>query len=82
VYFASRAFTGEEIRYPMIDKEMLLIVCSCLKFHSWIYGLQNVQVQGNNRPLETTEEANSFDFISLTKIVAQGYEISFLREIY
>lgn len=52
VSFASRALSDAETRYPMIDKELLAIVYSCSKFHSWIYGLQSVRVQSDHRPLE------------------------------
>ncbi len=52
VAYTSRAMTGTEQGYAQIEKEMLAIVHSCKKFHTYIYG-KTVKVETNHKPLET-----------------------------
>ena len=53
VAFSSRTMTFTEQRYAQIEKEMLAIVHACTKFHDYIYGLPNVEVETDHKPLET-----------------------------
>ncbi|XP_021374310.1 uncharacterized protein K02A2.6-like [Mizuhopecten yessoensis] len=52
VAYASRSLTETEKRYAQIEKEMLSIVYSCSKFHSYIFG-KEVTVYSDHKPLET-----------------------------
>ena len=51
IAYASRALTDTEQRYAQIGKEMLSIVYSCTKFHSYIFG-KSVTVYNDHKPLE------------------------------
>ena len=51
VAYAARAMTLAEQRYAMIEKELLGIVFACEKFHQYIYGLPNVVIENDHKPL-------------------------------
>jgi hypothetical protein len=53
IYFTSRGMTTTEQRYAQIEKEMLAIVHSCMKFEQYIYGRPKVTVHTDHKPLET-----------------------------
>lgn len=53
VAYASRALTPTEQRYAQIEKEMLAIVFACQRFHTLIYGKQDVTIESDHKPLET-----------------------------
>lgn len=53
IAFASRSLTFTEQKYAQIEKEMLAIVFSVQKFHFFIYGLNNIKVNSDHRPLES-----------------------------
>ena len=48
--FAYRLLTTAEQNYSKIEKETLLIVLSCEKFHEYVYGLRFV-VENDHKPL-------------------------------
>lgn len=52
VAYASRALTPAEQRYAQIELEMLAIVFGCTRFHHLIYGMKNVVVESDHKPLE------------------------------
>lgn len=52
VGFASRSLSKTEIRYSQIEKELLAIVFSVQKFHYFIYGVRNVTIYSDHKPLE------------------------------
>jgi hypothetical protein len=52
VFFTSRAMTQTEQRYAQIEKEMLAIVHSCMKFEQFIYGRDKITVESDHKPLE------------------------------
>ncbi len=51
VAFASKALTDAEYAYAQIEKEMLAIVFSVHKFHTYIYGKQDVTIETDHAPL-------------------------------
>ena len=52
VAYASRALTQTQQNYTQIEKEMLAVVFGCTRFHEYIYGLPNVEVETDHKPLE------------------------------
>lgn len=52
IAFSSRAMTKTEQRYAQIEKEMLAIVHSCMKFEQYIYGRKCVTIESDHKPLE------------------------------
>ena len=52
IAYASRALTDTQQRYAQIEKEMLAVVFGCTKFHDHIYGMPNVEVESDYKPLE------------------------------
>ena len=53
IAYASKSLTTTQQHYAQIEKEMLAIVFGCLKFHDYIYGLPEVDVETDHKPLET-----------------------------
>ena len=52
IAYASRALTDIQQQYVQIKKEMLAVVFGCTKFHDYIYGIPNVEVESDHKPLE------------------------------
>ena len=52
VAYASKALTSSQQNYAQIEKEMLAIVFGCTRFHEYIFGLPNVEVETDHKPLE------------------------------
>ncbi|VEN53148.1 unnamed protein product [Callosobruchus maculatus] len=52
IAFASRSLNTTEQKYAQIEKEMLAIVFAVQKFHFFIYGLKNVRINSDHKPLE------------------------------
>ena len=53
VAYASKSLTACQQNYAQIEKEMLAIVFGCTKFHDYIYGLPDVNVETDHKPLES-----------------------------
>ena len=53
VAYASKSLTACQQNYAQIEKEMLAIVFGCTKFHDYIYGLPDVDVETYHKPLES-----------------------------
>ena len=53
VAYASRTLNKSEKRYAQIEKEMLAIVFGCTRFHDYIYGMVDVTVETDHKPLES-----------------------------
>ena len=51
--YASKSLTTCQQNYAQIEKEMLAIVFGCVKFHDYIYGLPNIHVETDHKPLES-----------------------------
>lgn len=51
VYYASKCLSITEQGYAQIEKEMLAIKFSCMKFHRLIYGQEVITVQTDHQPL-------------------------------
>jgi len=51
VYYASKCLSITEQGYAQIEKEMLAIKFSCIKFHRLIYGQEVITVQTDHQPL-------------------------------
>ena len=43
---------GNKTSYAQIEKDMLAIVFGCTRFHEYILGLQNVDIETDHKPLE------------------------------
>ena len=52
IAYASKALTKAQQNYAQIEKEMLAIVYGCTKFHEYIYGMPNIEVESDHKPLE------------------------------
>ena len=50
--YASRTLTRSQVNYAQIEKEMLAIVFGCTRFHDYVYGLKEVQIETDHKPLE------------------------------
>ena len=53
VAYASKALSRSQINYAQIEKEMLAVVFGCTRFHDYIYGLKEIQVETDHKPLES-----------------------------
>ena len=53
IAYASKSLTATQQNYAQIEKEMLAIVFGCQKFHDYVYGLPNVDIETDHKPLET-----------------------------
>ena len=53
IAYASKPLTTCQQNYAQIEKEMLAIVFGCVKFHDYIYGLPNIHVETDHKPLES-----------------------------
>lgn len=51
IAFSSRSLTKSEVKYAQIEKETLAIDFACQKFHYLIYGVKNVLVHSDHKPL-------------------------------
>lgn len=52
VAYASKALTKSQQNNAQIEKEMLAIVFGCTRFHEFIFGLPEVYVETDHKPLE------------------------------
>src|SRR5690606_12718346 len=52
IHYASRSLTPTEQKYGQIEREMLAVVFSLLRFHQYIYG-RHVTVVNDHKPLES-----------------------------
>ena len=52
IAYASRALTDTQQRYAQIEKELFTVVFGCTKFHDYIYGMPNVEIESDHKPLE------------------------------
>ena len=53
VAYASKALSRSQINYAQIEKEMLAVVFGCTRFHDYIHGLKEIQVETDHKPLES-----------------------------
>lgn len=51
VSYGARGMTESECRYAQIEKECLGIVFGCQKFHQYIFGLPNIILETDHKPL-------------------------------
>ena len=52
IMYASKALTQTQQHYAQIEKEMLAILFGCIRFHEYIYGVPNIRVETDHKPLE------------------------------
>ena len=52
VAYASKALTKSQQNYAQIEKEMLAIVFGRMHFHEYIYGMPQVEIETDHKPLE------------------------------
>ena len=50
--YASRSLTSTQHNYAQTEKELLAVVFGYTKFHDYIYGVSNVIVESDHKPLE------------------------------
>ena len=60
VTYASKALTPAEMRYANIEREMLVVVFGCLKYHHYLYGRRFV-CRSDHQPLEKIHLKNLSD---------------------
>ena len=53
IAYALKSLTKTQQQYAQIEKEMLAVVFGCTRFHDYIYGVNNVTVESDHKPLET-----------------------------
>ena len=53
IAYASKSLTKTQQQFAQIEKEMLAVVFGCTRFHDYIYGVNNVTVESDHKPLET-----------------------------
>ena len=52
ISFASKSLTETETRYANIEREFLAVVFGAEKFHSYIFGSEEIIVESDHKPLE------------------------------
>ena len=52
VAYALRSLTSTQHNYTQIEKERLAVVFGSTKFHDYIYGVPNITVKSEQKPLE------------------------------
>lgn len=52
VAYASKSLTDPQTRWAQIERELLAIVFGCQKFHYFVYGRPEVNIETDHRPLE------------------------------
>ena len=53
IAYASKSLTHIQQHYAQIEKEMLTVVFGCTRFYDYIYGVPNITVESDHKPLET-----------------------------
>jgi hypothetical protein len=61
--YASRVLTETENRYAQIEKELLVVTFGLERFHQYIFGIDDVSMENNHKPLEGILKKN---IISIT----------------
>lgn len=51
IIFASRSLNKSEVKYAQIEKETLAIQFACDRFHYFIYGVDNIKICSDHKPL-------------------------------
>lgn len=51
IFYASKSLTDTEVNYSQTEKEFLAILYACKRFHYFVYGLENVIVHTDHKPL-------------------------------
>lgn len=51
ISYASRSLTKSEINYSQIEKELLAIVFATERFHQYVYGIKDLTVHTDHKPL-------------------------------
>ena len=52
ITYASKTLTCTQQNYSQIEKEMLAILFGCVRFHEYIYGIPDIKVETDHKPLE------------------------------
>ena len=52
ITYTSKALTHTQQNYAQIEKEMLAILFGCVRFHEYIYGIPNIEVETDHKPLQ------------------------------
>ena len=52
ITYTSKALTRTQQNYAQIEKEMLAILFGCVRFHEYIYGIPDIEVETDHKPLE------------------------------
>ena len=51
IVFASKSLSDCETRYSNIEREVLVVVFGCERFHTYVYGMRFI-LQSDHKPLE------------------------------
>jgi transposase InsO family protein len=51
VAYGAKSMSVTEQRYAQIEKELLALVYGCVKFHQYVYGLKNLILETDHKPL-------------------------------
>ena len=77
--YAARSMTVTEQRYAQIEKECLGLVFGCTKFHHFIYGMSEVVLETDHKPLipisrkplNDMSPKNSMSHVEITKVFCE-----------
>ena len=58
IAYALKALTKSQQNYAQIEKEMLAIVFGCTRFHDYIFGLPDIAIETDHKPLEMILKKN------------------------
>jgi len=78
VAYTSRVLNSSEKNYAQIEKEALAIVWGCQKFHDYIYGQPDVQVETDHKPIEILYKkplASAPPHIQRMRLRTQKYDV-------
>ncbi|KAJ8890358.1 hypothetical protein PR048_009866 [Dryococelus australis] len=50
IAYASKALTKAQLNYSQIEKEALVILTACKKFHQYVWGNKNLQIESDHKP--------------------------------
>ena len=62
---ASKTLTNCPQKYAQIEKEMLVVVIGCTRFHKYIYGMSSVEIETDHKQLKVCSPRN-FGTVSST----------------
>ena len=83
VAYGSKALTDAEYAYAQIEKELLAIVFAFKKFHTYIYGRQDITVETDHAPLVRIMEKPLYQVplrLQKMRMKLQGYDFQLIAK--